>query len=282
MADKKFFKYCGPFTLDELVSCADAEVSDRSLLSVKIEDVQSLEKAGPTDISFLSNPKYLNDFKESKAGACIVSPQNVTFSPEGMALIITENPYKAFAKISTLFYPEKKSDGIINPTAIISKTAKIGSNVSIGAYTVIEDGVSIGDNSIIGAQCIIGENSELGEDCRLRIQVSVKCSHIADNVTLYSGVRIGEDGFGFAPDPAGHVKIPQLGRVIIGSNVEIGANSTIDRGSGPDTVIGEGCWIDNLCQIAHNVRLGRGCIIAAQSGISGSTVLEDFVVIGGQ
>ncbi len=282
MADSKFFHYGGPFSLSFLASEVGGTVANSKDASFEIRDVQSLDEAGEFDISFLSNPKYLGEFKCSLAGACIVSPKNVEFAPKNMALIVVEDPYKAYAKIAALFYPQGVSGGVIHPTAVISDAVKIGQNVSIGAYAVIEDGAEIGDQSIIGAHCYIGENSVLGMGCRLGNQVTVRFSHIGDNVTLYSGARIGEDGFGFAPDPSGHVKIPQLGRVIIGNNVEIGANTTIDRGAGPDTVIGDGCWIDNLCQIAHNVQIGKGCILASQSGVSGSTVLEDYVVLGGQ
>lgn len=282
MADPKFSKNVGPFTLETLVTISGASLSEGCDPSLMINDVQALDAASEKHISFMSNPKYLAQFQSSKAGACIVSPQNAGLAPKGMALVISNNPYKTFAKISQHFYPVKPSDGIIHPTAVIADTATLGKNVSIGAYCVIEDGVVIGDNSVIDAQCFIGENCTIGADCRINAQVTVRNSEMGDNVSLYCGARIGEDGFGFAPDPMGHVKIPQLGRVIIGTSVEIGANTTVDRGSGPDTVIGDGCWLDNMCQIAHNVRLGKGCIIASQTGISGSTTLEDFVVVGGQ
>lgn len=282
MADPDFFNKSGPFHLSHLASLVDAEVISKIGSDPLIRDVASLDAAGAGDLSFLSNVKYVDAFKHSNAEVCIISRQYVEHAPDGMALLVAENPYKTYAILSSHFYPVGKSSGVIHSTALISKTAKIGKNVAIGAYTVIEDGVSIGDNTQFGTHCFVGENVTIGADCQIRAHASIRFSHIGDNVTLYSGAKIGEDGFGFAPDPSGHVKIPQLGRVLIGSNVEIGANSIIDRGAGPDTVIGDGCWIDNLCQIGHNVKMGRGCILAAQSGISGSTVLEDFVVLGGQ
>lgn len=282
MADTNFFYNSGPFSLSFLADEVGGTIANSLNASLEIKDVQSLEDAGEFDISFLSNPKYLNQFKTSKARACIVSSKNAEFAPKNMALIVAGDPYKAYAQIATLFYPPTASDSVIHSTAIISDTAKIGKNVSIGAYAVIEDGAEIGKDTIIGTHCYIGKNSILGMGCRLGNQATIRFSRIGNNVTLYSGVRIGEDGFGFAPDPSGHVKIPQLGRVIIGDNVEIGANTVVDRGAGPDTIIGDGCWIDNLCQIAHNVQMGCGCIIASQCGISGSTVLEDYVVLGGQ
>jgi UDP-3-O-[3-hydroxymyristoyl] glucosamine N-acyltransferase len=152
----------------------------------------------------------------------------------------------------------------------------IEAGVVIGANVVIGEGTWIGANSVIGDGVVVGSR------CKFDPCITVSHAEIGDGVRLYPGVRIGQDGFGFAIDPAGHVKVPQLGRVIIGDNVEIGANSTIDRGAGPDTVIGAGTWIDNLVQIGHNVRIGKGCILIAQSGVAGSTVLEDYAVLAAQ
>ncbi|MEH6402444.1 MAG: UDP-3-O-(3-hydroxymyristoyl)glucosamine N-acyltransferase [Sneathiella sp.] len=282
MADPDFYKRMGPFSLSDLAQVVSAELVNVINPHLDINDVGSLDAAGAQEISFLSNRKYIEAFKQSKAAACIISSEFVEQAPKGMALLVVRDPYKAYALLAAQFYPETKSTGIVHPTAIISKDATIGDNVSIGAYSVIENGVVVGDNTQVSTHCFIGENVKIGADCKIKAQVSIRYSHIGNNVTLYSGAKIGEDGFGFAPDAAGHVKIPQLGRVLIGSNVEIGANSVVDRGAGPDTIIGDGCWIDNLCQIAHNVKLGRGCIMAAQSGVAGSGVLEDFVVVGGQ
>lgn len=282
MADSNFFKNAGPFSIGELAELAGCELVNAGSSELQILDVQPLDVADTGDLSFLSNPKYKDDFLNTRASACIVAERYAAEAPESVVLLIAADPYKAYAKIASKFYPRETGQGDIHPTAVVSETARIGDNVSIGAYAVIGNGARIGRNSVIGAQCFVDDNVQVGRDCILYAQVTLKACHIGDNVTLHSGVRIGGDGFGFAPDPAGHIKIPQLGRVIIGSSVEIGANSTVDRGAGPDTVIGDSCWIDNLCQIGHNVKMGRGCILAAQTGISGSTVLEDFVVLGGQ
>jgi len=147
---------------------------------------------------------------------------------------------------------------------------------------VILDGVQIGKGCYIEAGAVIGRNVQIGDYVRIGANANISHAHIGSYSRLYPGVRVGQDGFGFAIDPKGHVKVPQLGRVMIGQHVEIGANSCIDRGAGPDTEIGDGTWIDNLVQIGHNVKIGRGCIIVSQVGISGSTVLEDFVALGGQ
>lgn len=282
MADANFFTKSGPYTLRTLAEISGAELRNSELGELMIVDVRPLDTAGSGHISFLSNPKYADQFRKTEASACIVSENNVSAAPEGLAVLVSNDPYKAYAKIAGHFYPLEKSTGTIHATAIISKTAKIGENVSIGAYSVIEDGVRVGRNTIIASHCNIERSVKIGRDCHVHSHVSIKYSQLGDKVTLHEGVRIGCDGFGFAPDPTGHIKIPQLGRVIIGSNVDIGANTIIDRGAGPDTIIGDGCWLDNLCQIGHNVRMGRGCILAAQSGVSGSTVIEDFVVLGGQ
>jgi len=282
MADPHFFKKEGPFSLRHLANIVDAELVNTPNADVMILDVQSLDAADTGDISFLSNPKYADSFGVAQASACIVTDKFVSMAPEGMALLVVKDPYKAYARIAATFYPAATGTGTIHPTAIIADSAILGENVSVGAYSVIGDGVRIGSNTIVSSHCSIGDNVKIGRHCHFYPQVSLMACHLGDHVTLHSGARIGGDGFGFAPDPAGHIKIPQLGRVLIGSNVEIGANTTIDRGAGPDTVIGDSCWIDNLCQIGHNVRLGRGCILASQTGISGSSVLEDYVVLGGQ
>jgi UDP-3-O-[3-hydroxymyristoyl] glucosamine N-acyltransferase len=170
----------------------------------------------------------------------------------------------------------------IAPTAWIDATAALGEGCRVEPGAVIGAGARIGARCHVGPGVAIGGGVVLGDDCIVGANASVSHAVVGNRVMLYPGVRIGQDGFGFAMGPQGHVKVPQLGRVIIGDDVEIGANSTIDRGAGPDTVIGEGCMIDNLVQIGHNVQLGRGCVIVAQVGISGSTRLGDFVAVGGQ
>ncbi len=282
MADTRFFDKLGPYSLADLAQLVGGEILNDSDASLLISDVRSLTQAGSGHISFLSNPKYVGEFEKSSAAACIIARSHADIVPKGMAVLLVDDPYKAYARIASHFYPIERSTGAIHPSAVIASDAIIGSNVTIGAYCVIESGVCIGDNSILKSHCTVERNVKIGHDCIIYSHATLKFCHIGDSVTIYSGVQIGSDGFGFAPDPQGHVKIPQLGRVVIGNNVEIGANTTIDRGAGPDTIIGDHCWIDNLVQIAHNVQIGKGCIIAAQCGISGSAILEDFVVLGGQ
>ncbi|WP_339716418.1 UDP-3-O-(3-hydroxymyristoyl)glucosamine N-acyltransferase [uncultured Sneathiella sp.] len=282
MPDPLFYGVAGPFSLAELAELPDVELAPEVDPNVMISDVRPLDQAGEGDLTFLSNPKYLDRFLSTNATACIAARTALKNFPKGLSILVAEDPYKAYARIANKFYQPVLGSGDIHPTAVISPKAKLGKNPSIGPYVVIEENVVVGDNCIIGPHSYLNRAVKLGADCRLGAGVVLSFCHIGDNVFIHNGVKIGQDGFGFAPDPVQHVKIPQLGRVIIGSNCEFGANTTIDRGSGPDTVIGDNTWLDNLVQVAHNVTIGKGVIIAAQTGISGSTVIEDFVVIGGQ
>lgn len=282
MADKRFFDKQPAKTLQEISEISGARLSENAHPGQTIEDVASLDSAGESDVSFLDNVKYKSQFQSTKAGACFVSEKMIEFAPKGTALLISDNPYKAYALTAQAFYPEQM------PAAKISKAAHIDDNASIGKGCVIESGSAIGAGVEIGAGtwveagAVIADNVVIGARCRIGAGATVSHAIIGDDVRLYTGVRVGQDGFGFAIDPAGHVKVPQLGRVVIEDHVQIGANTTIDRGAGPDTVIGQGTWIDNLVQIGHNVKIGKGCVIVAQVGISGSTVLDDYVVLGGQ
>ncbi len=282
MADPKFFQKSKSFTLSELAEIAGGELADAAAGSYEIQDVAALDKAGEHEVSFLDNVKYKEQFTATKAGACIVHPELAEFAPSGVKLLLSKSPYKAYAKVAQAFYPDNKPEGHISDKAHIHETAQISAGCTIEAGAHISEGAVIGENSWIEAGAYIGPSVEIGQGCRVGVSATLSHCRIGDYTRVYTGARIGQDGFGFAIDPAGHVKVPQLGRVIVGSHVEIGANTTIDRGAGPDTVIGQGTWIDNLVQIGHNVQIGRGCVIVSQVGISGSTVIEDFVAIGGQ
>ena len=263
MADPRFHRNNGPFSLKDIAGQLRCECHGAD--GIMITDVAPLDKATPDQLSFLDNVKYLSHLKSTKAGACIVSPAMAGNVPEGTAALVSDKPYHAYARIAGMFYPPQKSgDPQIHSTAVVSKTAEIGNDVMIEANTVIGDGVVIGDG------CHIGAN------------VTISHSIIGRNTRIHNGARIGQDGFGFALDPSGFIPVPQLGRVVIGEHVNIGANTCVDRGSGPDTVIGDGTIIDNLVQIAHNVKIGKGCIIVSQVGISGSTQIDDYCVFGGQ
>jgi UDP-3-O-[3-hydroxymyristoyl] glucosamine N-acyltransferase len=282
MTDLRFFNRAGPYSLGELAELSGARLGGGVDGKQLITDVAPLETAGPEDITFLDNRKYLDAFAGSRAGAAFVDERFAERAPAGMALLLTKEPYKAFARAAQAFYPAKPVIPGIAPTAIIGPAATVPADCEIGPYVVIEAGARLGARCQIGAHTVIGQAVELGDDCRVGPHVTLSYCVIGARVVLHPGVRIGQPGFGFAPDREGPVKIPQLGRVVIGDDVDIGANTTIDRGSGHDTVIGPGTMIDNLVQIGHNVVLGRGCILAGQVGISGSTKLGDFVMAGGQ
>ncbi len=283
MPDQNFFKKSKNFKVSEICEMLSCTLSKRANPDLVLEDVAPLDKATERHLSFLDNVKYKEQFLETRAGACFVSPQMAEQAREDVVCLITENPYKSYALAAQAFYPEYKPEmSQVEKTAQIHKRATVGKNVNIGHNVVIEDGAIIGNNTWIEPNAFIGRHVQIGENCRIGPQAYVSHAIIGDYVRLYPGVCIGQDGFGFAIDPAGHVKVPQLGRVIIEDHVEIGANTTVDRGSGPDTVIGQGTWIDNLVQIGHNVEIGRGCVIVAQVGLSGSVKIKDYVAIGGQ
>lgn len=282
MADPRFFAKAGPFSLAELASKVGAVLSDGADPVARMADVAPLDTAGPDHISFLDNKKYADAFASSKAGACIVHPSMAARAPAGMALLLTPDPYRAYAVIAQSFYPAVAEPAGVHPAAHVDPSATLSEDVSVGPGAVVGAGAEIGAGCTIGANVVIGPGVVLGDGSSVGANATISHAIIGKHVAIYPGCRIGQDGFGFAMGAAGHLKVPQLGRVVIGDDVEIGANTTIDRGAGPDTVIGAGSKIDNLVQIGHNVQLGKGCVVVAQVGISGSTHLGDFVVVGGQ
>jgi UDP-3-O-[3-hydroxymyristoyl] glucosamine N-acyltransferase len=282
MPDPRFFNRAGPFTLEALAAISGARLVDRRQGDRLFRDVAPLETAGPEDVSFLENRKYIEAFACSRAGAAFIDEGAAGRAPPEMALLLSGEPYKAYALAAQAFYPASQVVPGRAPTAIIDPAAEVPADCEIAPHVVIERGVQLGRRCRIGANTVIGIGVEIGDDCLIGSNVTLSHCVIGSRVVLHPGVRIGQEGFGFAPDPKAPVKVPQLGRVLIGDDVDIGANSTIDRGSGHDTIIGAGSMIDNLVQIGHNVVLGRCCVLAGQVGISGSTKLDDFVMVGGQ
>jgi len=283
MADPRFFTNYGPYTIKDLAKIAKAEIGLDSDPDKLIYDVSPLETSDSKSISFLDNSKYNNLFKNSKAGACVVSPKMSHIAPAGMSLLLSSNPYRSYALIAKTFYPENtKFVTNIHNSAYIDKSVKIGTGCSVGANSVIKRDVILQDNVFIGDGSVISNSVTVGKSTNVASNVTLSHCDIGSNCVIHPGVRIGQRGFGFDMSQEGHLDVPQLGRVIIGDHVEIGANTCVDRGAGPDTIIGDGCKIDNLVQIAHNVQIGRGCVIVAQSGIAGSSRLDDFVVLAGQ
>jgi UDP-3-O-[3-hydroxymyristoyl] glucosamine N-acyltransferase len=282
MADPRFFSVAGPFTLRELAEIAEAEIGGEADPQSVFSDVAALDAAGPGDVGFLDNKLYLDSFSRSKSGACLVHPSFASRAPAGMALLLTREPYRGYGLVAQAFYPMSPAKPGIAASATVDATAILGEGCHVEAGAVIGARAEVGRRCRIGANSVLGEGVVLGDDCVIGPRVSLTFCLIGSRAVIHAGVSIGQDGFGFALGAGGHLKVPQLGRVVIEDDVEIGANTTIDRGAGPDTVIGAGTKIDNLVQIAHNVRLGRGCIVVSQVGISGSTKVGDFAMMGGQ
>jgi UDP-3-O-[3-hydroxymyristoyl] glucosamine N-acyltransferase len=282
MTDRRFFVRAGPFKLDVLSTLSGARLVRAEDDDRLFHDVAPLETAGPAEVSFLENRRYIEAFVRSHAGAAFVDEKAAEQAPPSMALLVSNEPYKAYALAAQAFYPATEVVAHRAPTAVIDSAAIVPKDCDIGPNVIVERGVRLGHRCRLGANTVISAGVEIGDDCRIAANVTLSHCLIGSRVVLHAGVRIGQAGFGFAPDPKAPIKVPQLGRVLIGDDVDIGANTTIDRGSGHDTVIGSGSMIDNLVQIGHNVVLGRCCILAGQVGISGSTKLGDFVMVGGQ
>ena len=250
--------------------------------AVRIRAVAPLARAGADELSFLGKASYLPDFGNTRAGAVLVAPEFADAAGPACRIVV-ERPPEAMLKVLPLLYAAPVAPPGVHPTAVIGRGAHLGDAVSIGAYAVIGDGAELGDRVVIGAHCDVGRGVAIGDDSHLVSSVTLyPGSVVGRRVRLHAGTRIGADGFGYVYAAGAHQKIPHVGRCVIEDDVEIGANTAICRGSIDDTVIGAGTKIDNLVHIAHNVRLGRLCLIAAQVGISGSTTFGDGAVVGGQ
>jgi len=283
--DARFFQRAAPATLEMLAEIGNARIEPARKPVSGVDryvGVAPLQAAGAADVSFLDNRRYAAVLEASSAGAVIVAPAFVDKVPEGCAALVTSTPYLAWARIAAYFHPATGAQAGRHPTAVIDPTAEIDATAEIGAYACVGRGARIGARSIIGPHAVVGDGVSIGAHCRIGAHVTLSHALLGDRVTLFPGARIGQEGFGFAVGPDGFETVPQLGRVILEDGVEIGANSTIDRGSAQDTVIGAGSRLDNLVQIGHNARLGRCCIVVSQAGISGSTELGDFVTIAAQ
>ncbi len=282
MVDTRFFSNHGPFSLAHIIEWTGCTLMNEKLSAKMLSDVAPLDRSSEQHLSFFDNVKYLEQFALSKAGACFVKAKYADKAPAGMAVLLTEDPYRCYALSAQHFYPRKIPTAYIAPSAVIAASAKLAPDCHIEAGVVISENVEIGASTIISANSVIGDGVQIGEGCQIGACSSISHSIIGKHVILHRGVHIGQDGFGFALGRGGHVKVPQLGRVLIEDNVEIGSGTCIDRGTGPDTVIGAGSKIDNLVQIGHNVQIGRDAIIVAQVGIAGSTRIGDGAIIGGQ
>jgi len=285
MSNHLFFQP-SPMTLSALAEKTGARLFGVGDLIV--DKSSPLEDAIPGSLSFIDNPRYIKYLADTKAAAVFCTEKLLDKVPDGTAALVHETPYKAYAVALSLLYPTAARPQSITGETGISSAAHIGEDVEleddiiVEAGAIIGKGAAIGRGSMIMANAIVGQYVQIGRNSVIGPAATVTNAYIGDNVILHSGVRIGQDGFGFAMGPGGHLKVAQIGRVIIQDKVEIGANSTIDRGSNRDTVIGEGTKIDNLVQIGHNVVIGRHCVVVGLAGIAGSATLGDYVVVAGQ
>ena len=282
MADPRFFERRGPFSLEFLANAVGGELDPGNDGRGLVRDVAPLELAGPEDISFLEDKRRAAGFAETAAGACLIARSAAPPNRPGLRLVRVDRPYLAYIRVANLFYPEPVLEPGVDRHAMVDLDARLGAGCRIEAGVVIGPRAELGERCHVGPHAVIGAGCVLGADCRIGAGVTISHAVIGARVRIWPGARIGQPGFGFVPGPRGLERVPQLGRVVIHDDVDIGANTTIDRGAAGDTLIGAGCIIDNLVQIAHNVTLGQGCIIVAQAGISGSTRLDDHVVLGGQ
>ncbi len=279
IGNARFFSRTGPHPL-VVVAQAAGGVARKS--DLKIEGLAPLQTATPNEVSFLDSRRFASALKQTRAGAVIVHPDMQAWVPDATVPILTREPHVGWAQVAALFHPVPPASPGIHASAVVADDAVIDPSAAVGPLCVIEAGAEIGQRCRIGPGVVIGSGVVVGPDCRIGAHASLSHALLGARVYVYPGARIGQEGFGFAPTKSGFQTAPQLGRVILEDDVEVGANTTIDRGSMQDTVIGAGSRLDNLVQIGHNVVLGRCCVIVAQTGIAGSTTLEDFVQVGGQ
>ncbi|MCQ0986865.1 UDP-3-O-(3-hydroxymyristoyl)glucosamine N-acyltransferase [Jiella marina] len=288
MPDTAFFPRGAGLSLNDVSRLTGCEIGEGTDPDLVVTGIGPLDHAAASDLSFFDNPRYADQLASTRAGCVIVAPKHRHLLPDGLASLVTPQVQGAFAAAGRALHPAALtpqstygSTGI-SPQAAVHPTARLEEDVTIEAFASIGPGVAIGRGTLVASGAVIAANCSVGRNCRIGAQVSLSNALLGDRVILHPGVKIGQDGFGYVPGPAGIEKVVQVGRVIIQDDVEIGANSTIDRGAVRDTVIGEGTKIDNQVQIGHNVTIGRFCIIVAQVGISGSCKIGDGVMIGGQ
>lgn len=282
-----FFEIAGPFSLAQIADHIGAELQMEENGSRMFSGVRPLRFASASDIAFFDNRRYAGQLRETTAGACILARRDAVLAPAPVTTLIAAQPYQAFAGAMRLFYADALrskagADRLRANGQSVDPSARIEDGAVIEVGAVVGPEARVGSGTIVAAGSVVGYRSVLGRDCYVGAGAAVTHAILGERVIIHAGAQIGQDGFGFAMGPTGHAKVPQIGCVRIGDDVEIGANTTIDRGTIGDTTIGAGTKIDNLVQIAHNVVIGRHCVIVAQSGIAGSAELGDYVVMGAQ
>ena len=288
MTEPVFFKRGPGLTIGEIAALTGAVPHGQVAPDFRIFNFAPIDRAGPADLTFIDKVKYQEVLKTTHAGACLASERFENQVPAGVIRLISAAPYRAFVAAACALFPQAARPSSLFETQADSKNAHVHPSARLEAGVTIDPGAiigpraEIGSGTLIGATAVIGPDVRIGRDCAIGAGAVITHALIGDRVIVHPGCRIGQDGFGFLGGARGHDKIPQVARVIVQDDVEIGANSTIDRGGIRDTVIGEGTKIDNLVQIGHNVMVGRHCIVAGQVGISGSVTIGDRAMFGGQ
>jgi UDP-3-O-[3-hydroxymyristoyl] glucosamine N-acyltransferase len=287
MAQPTFFEQPPSSTLAEIAGLTQAHLVDSSRGRQQVRGLASLDEAGPMHLTFFDNLKYAKQLASTKAGACLVSARFEAKVPDHVAILRADQPFREFVKVARELYSSALrpqswfGNDSIAPSAILDSTAHLEDGVIVDPLAVIGPNVKIGAGTVVGAGAVIGADVRIGRDCNVGARTAIQFALIGNNVLIHPGCSIGQDGYGFIFfGPDGHLKVPQTGRVLIQNDVEIGAGTTIDRGSLRDTVIGEGTKIDNQVQIGHNVTIGRRCLLAAQIGLAGSLTIGDNVALG--
>jgi UDP-3-O-[3-hydroxymyristoyl] glucosamine N-acyltransferase len=287
MTEPQFFERPNGLTAQEIAALTGAVVRGEAG-ERRISGVAPLDRASPSELAFMQKAEFADTFAATRAGICLTTEKFAAHAPSRVALLITPAPYRAFVAVAQKLFP-----GAMRPSslfeasgvsmgALVHQSARLESGVMIDPAAVIGPHAEIGAGTLIAPGAVIGPQVRIGRDCVVGAGCTIIHALIGDRVIIHPGARIGQDGFGYLAGFTGHGKVPQIGRVIVQDDVEIGANTTIDRGGIRDTVIGEGTKIDNLVQIAHNVEIGRHCVLAAHTGISGSCTIGDFVMMGGR
>jgi UDP-3-O-[3-hydroxymyristoyl] glucosamine N-acyltransferase len=278
MPDPRFFQDLGPVTLVDLAQLTGAQLAPGVDGAAQVSRVAVLARATSDSVTFIADKRYLPELAEARPAACFVSEALAASIPPGCAVLLTRQPQAAYAMAAERLHRLRRHAG----SAPVSIDAVLEEGVMLAPGVVVGQGAHIGRGTIVGANTVIGPGVAIGRDCVIGSNTTIACALIGDRVKILSNAVIGEQGFGATPSPKGIIDIPQLGRVILQDGVTIGASTTVDRGAYDDTVLGENTKIDNHVQIAHNVRVGRNCVMAAHVGISGSVTIGDGVQFGGR
>jgi UDP-3-O-[3-hydroxymyristoyl] glucosamine N-acyltransferase len=281
-----FFSRSAGLSVAEIASLTGAEPRVGADLSRRLTGIGPVDSAGINDLTFVNDAKFAHALAATDAGAVLTSERFASQAPGTVAVLSVRKPYDAFVMVvREIFRGALRPTSVfgnegVSQSAAVHPSAQLARDVTVDPFAVIGPSAKIGSGTLIGAHAVIGDHVRIGKNCAIGAHCTITHAHIGDGVVIHPGCHMGQDGFGYVSSAEGHIKIPQIGRVIVHNDVEIGSGTRIDRGGMRDTMIGEGTKIDNLCQIGHNCVIGRHCIVVAQSGLSGSVTIEDFVVLG--